>query len=428
MSSSGFNLQNVASTSLFVGDLSPSVNETTLYTIFNTVGPVASIKICRDVQTRNSLGYGYVNYHSLSDAEKAIKELNYSLIEGTPCRIMWSQRDPSIRMKNDSNLYIRNIEKSIETKDLHNAFYKFGTILSCKIATDVNGKSLGYGFVHYANAEAATKAIKEMNGYKLGNKCIEVMLFLNREKKGDGKAKNFTNIYVKDFNPSWTEKELRSVFEKMGTITSLYYSVDHLSRPFACINFESHEAAKKSIDELHGKFCDELISKEVEDNKTESETFAKDVLQIESASTNEISNGNVSSTEAKVSDSKETSSNSASEKKESIYSEKLAENNLASSSSIDDATDEDQTITRNNYESTKNVLQKVRSDKDNKKWFGEQLFPLVFNYQPDLAAKLTGMLLELNDIELKKLIIHDIALREKINEALAVLNDAKNRA
>eukprot|EP00971_Amphidinium_carterae_P162430 3219933-Amphidinium_carterae.1 len=59
--------------------------EAMLYEIFNSVGPVASIRVCRDSVTRRSLGYAYVNFHQVSDAERALDTLNYSSIKGPPC-------------------------------------------------------------------------------------------------------------------------------------------------------------------------------------------------------------------------------------------------------------------------------------------------------------------------------------------------------
>lgn len=61
----------------------PTRSEAVLYEIFNSVGPVGSIRICRDSTTRKSLGYGYVNFHSVSDAERALDTLNYSSIKAS---------------------------------------------------------------------------------------------------------------------------------------------------------------------------------------------------------------------------------------------------------------------------------------------------------------------------------------------------------
>ncbi|KAJ9253269.1 hypothetical protein DTO207G8_4276 [Paecilomyces variotii] len=247
------------SASLYVGELDPSVTEAMLFELFSSIGQVASIRVCRDAVTRRSLGYAYVNYNNTADGERALEDLNYTLIKGRPCRIMWSQRDPALRKTGQGNVFIKNLDAAIDNKALHDTFAAFGNILSCKVAQDEFGNSKGYGFVHYETAEAANNAIKHVNGMLLNEKKVYVGHHIakkDRQSKFEEMKANFTNVYVKNLDPETTDEEFRELFSKYGDITSATVSRDQetgKSRGFGFVNFSTHESAQAAVDELNDK-------------------------------------------------------------------------------------------------------------------------------------------------------------------------------
>eukprot|EP00985_Skeletonema_marinoi_P023757 scaffold15982_cov76-Skeletonema_marinoi.AAC.2 len=65
-----------------------------------------------------------------------------------------------------------------------------------------------------------------------------------------------------------------------------------------------------------------------------------------------------------------------------------------------------------------------RSPEQQKNTIGERLYPLIHTTQPELAGKITGMLLEMDDSESELLYLLESpeALDAKISEALQVLD------
>ncbi|KAK6168153.1 hypothetical protein SNE40_022036 [Patella caerulea] len=247
---------NYPMATLYVGDLHPDVSESMLFSKFSTAGPVASIRVCRDMITRRSLGYAYVNFSQPADAERALDTMNFDTIKGRPIRIMWSQRDPSQRKSGVGNVFIKNLDKSIDNKALYDTFSAFGNILSCKIAADEQG-SKGYGFVHFETEEAAKQAIEKVNGMLLNGKKVYVGKFIPRRERlammGD-KAKKYNNVYIKNFGEEYDDDKLKVEMEKFGKVISAKVMTDNqnLSRGFGFVSFEDPETAEKCVDNIMG--------------------------------------------------------------------------------------------------------------------------------------------------------------------------------
>ncbi|KAM4034024.1 embryonic polyadenylate-binding protein-like [Anomaloglossus baeobatrachus] len=243
--------------SLYVGDLHIDVTEAMLYEKFSPAGPILSIRVCRDVTTRRSLGYAYINFQQPADAERALDTMNFEVIKGRPIRIMWSQRDPGLRKSGIGNVFIKNLDDSIDNKCMYDTFSTFGNILSCKVVCDENG-SRGYGFVHFETQEGANLAIKTMNGMLLNDRKVFVGNFKSRREREleyGTKVLEFTNVYIKNFGDDMDDVRLKEIFSAFGHTLSVKVMMDDCgrSRGFGFVNYGNHEEAQRAVAEMNGK-------------------------------------------------------------------------------------------------------------------------------------------------------------------------------
>ncbi|XP_063072523.1 polyadenylate-binding protein 1-like [Engraulis encrasicolus] len=249
--------QRCPMTTLYVGDLHPDVTEGLLFEKFSNAGAIRSIRVCREKTTRRSFGYAYVNFHQPADAERALDILNFEEIKGRPARVMWSQRDPSLRKSGVGNIFVKNLAKSMDSKALCDTFSAFGNILSCKVVSDENG-SKGYGFVHFETQEAAERAIEKMNGMLLDDCRVFVGPFKSRkdyEIERGAQAKEFTNVYIKNFGEEMDDERLRQIFGKFGPTLSAKVMVDQRGRSkgFGFVDYKHHKDAQRAVDEMNNK-------------------------------------------------------------------------------------------------------------------------------------------------------------------------------
>jgi RNA recognition motif-containing protein len=244
--------------SLYIGDLTENIKENDIYNLFSNHGCISSLKICYDFLTEKSLGYGYINFENLNDAENVLRKLNFysdQTIFLQPLRLMWKNQNSTLIKSGVGNLFVKNIPDLFNSKSLFETFSNFGKVISCKVIFDNKGKSMKYGFVHFQNYNDSKHAIKKLNGLFIQTSKIFVDFFVNQHKRSmiTDKYLKFTNIYIKNLSKDiCNEIYIKKIFEKFGKITSIFipYYKD-TPRGFAFVNFYHYNDAKKAIEVMN---------------------------------------------------------------------------------------------------------------------------------------------------------------------------------
>ncbi|GLT49034.1 hypothetical protein SLA2020_226190 [Shorea laevis] len=179
--------------------------------------------------------------------------LNHMDLKGKPMRIMWSQKDPSLRKSDVANLFVKNLDPSISSAHLHSIFGKFGTVLSCKVAEE-NGKSKGFGFVQFDKEQAAMAAQTTLHDTMLEGKKLYMSKFVKKSERKVAAEVNFTNLYVNNLVDNMTEGILKDIFSNFGEVSSVQIMKDNEgnSRGFGFVCFYSPDDAKNALANMNG--------------------------------------------------------------------------------------------------------------------------------------------------------------------------------
>ncbi|EGV63083.1 hypothetical protein CANTEDRAFT_106956, partial [Yamadazyma tenuis ATCC 10573] len=171
---------------LFVGRLSWNIDDDWLKREFEPSGGVISARVIMERATGKSRGYGYVDFESKADAEKALQDFQGKEIDGRPINLDLSTSKPQTPAKNDrakkfgdvvsapsDTLFIGNLSFNATRDKLFEAFGQYGEVISCRIPTHPDTQQpKGFGYVQYGSIEEAKAALEALNGeYIEGRPC-----------------------------------------------------------------------------------------------------------------------------------------------------------------------------------------------------------------------------------------------------------------
>lgn len=86
-----------------------------------------------------------------------------------------------------NRLYVGNLAFSTTEEALKDAFAEFGEVVEAKLMIErETGRSRGFAFVELTSAEAAAKAIEQMNGAVIDGRSLRVNEAEDRPDRGRG--------------------------------------------------------------------------------------------------------------------------------------------------------------------------------------------------------------------------------------------------
>ncbi|KAL2514303.1 Polyadenylate-binding protein 7 [Forsythia ovata] len=419
-------------TNLYVKNLDPDVTEELLMEKFSEYGKIISLAILKD-DNGAPRGFGFVNFENSDNAKRALEAFHGTQLGSKVLYVARAQkkaeREEILRRQFEekrrekilkyqaSNVYVKNIDDDVTDDELRDHFSQCGTITSAKLMRDDKGMSKGFGFVCFATPEEAIKAVNTFHGFMLHRKPLYAAIAQRKEERQAqlqlqyahhiaglvGHSAVIPGGYPTLYYPS------PGVVSQVPARPGLMYQPLGMRPGWRANGFAdpSRPAFQPSPvplipnnprpnRQIRGRMNGHVLPQgggptypSHLQQPTQSKVFSKDSSKHQHAGhVKYVPNGH----------SREMSKGSP----VPIADGSGAEGSEMLSSQLAAAPPEQQ-----------------------KQMLGERLYPLVSQHKPDLAAKITGMLLEMDNSELLLLLESPESLAAKVEEAVQVLELSK---
>jgi polyadenylate-binding protein len=433
-------------TNVYVKNFGDELNDETLFEMFKPFGEITSHRVMtKDTKSR---GFGFVAFESADAAEEAVKALNGKKLGEE--KILYvgraqkkNERQMELKRKFEQikiermsryqgvNLYVKNLDDSIDDERLRKEFTPFGTITSAKVMME-DGRSKGFGFVCFSAAEEATKAVTEMNGRIVGSKPLYVAL---AQKKEDRKAhlasqymQRMTNMRMQQMGQIFQPGSAGGYFVPTipqpqrfygPAVTQLRTTPRWASQPqvrqqTAAAAYPNMAAVNANTQYRPGGASVAARGQQVQANAQNPSAAAAALRNSARPITGQQAAGQIQQGRAM----------------NAPVAQRGAPTNYKYTTNMRNApqvqmpvqpTAQQAVVVKGQEPLTASMLAAAQPA-EQKQMLGERLFPLIEQMYPAMAGKITGMLLEIDNSELLHMLEHNESLKSKVEEAVAVLH------
>lgn len=393
-------------TNVYVKNIGSMLDED-LRDLFSKYGKINSCVVMKHPDG-TSKGFGFVSFEDPKSADRAVSELHEFNVNGQSLYVNRAQKKSERQMElkkryeqmkmerfnryQGVNLYVKNLDDSIDDDRLRKEFEAFGNITSVKVMVNEEKRSKGFGFVCFSAPDEATKAVTEMNGRIVGTKPLYVALAQRKEDRKAFLATQYIQRARMQQTVTFPASTPTFLLSTMPQGPRFYNHINHIR---AAPRWPTAAPVRPN-----GSYL-----------QLGNTTTAYRVSSRPSIPNNSIRNSIVA---RPITGGQPLHHHS---RPNSKYTANTPNNNnnviRPLSLSLGNGGD--------NLPINQQSATVVMQSPDQKQILGERLYPVVEKMYPDMAGKITGMLLEIDNHELMRMIENQDSLRAKVEEAIAVL-------
>jgi polyadenylate-binding protein len=422
---------------VFVKNFGDALDDEKLKELFEACGEITSAVVMKG-DDGNCRGFGFVAFETHESAEIAVEKYNTKEIDGRKIVVCRAQKKQERAMElkakfeqqkmeritryQGGNLYIKNLEDTIDDDRLKTEFSAFGNITSAKVMVDERGTSKGFGFVCFSSPDEATKAVTEMNGRILVTKPLYVALAQRKDERRAQLASQFmqrvAGFRTQTAAPMYPTAPYAYMAVPQGPRGPFIpqQPMNAMTRP----KWQQYPAANR---QMGGG----MMQRDMGMRSSNPMTTRPPRSQAPMPNRNVPQQGmgaphpqaqQIMRTQGPTPQRNQGGANY----KLNANTRNMGQYQQPAAMVPQQAVPEQAGLVMQGQETLTSSVLATATASDQKQMIGERLFPLVQEYQPHLAGKITGMLLEIDNSELLHMLESRELLKEKVLEAVQVLN------
>ncbi|XP_071144528.1 polyadenylate-binding protein 1-like isoform X3 [Mytilus edulis] len=389
------------------------------------------MKKLNNVEAVKDLNGSNINERTLFSGRTQTKSRKQAELKETFERI----RMERINRYQGVNLYVKNLDDNIDDERLRKEFSQFGTITSAKVMSE-GGRSKGFGFVCFSSSKEANNAIIQMNGKIVVTKHLYVSV---AQRKEDRKAHLASQYMQRIASIRIQGQPAAGMMSQMFPSAEPGYFIPTMTQGqnnfFAPTQVPHMRASPRWPTQLRQPTPASGFQNMPGQQFRPGNPAAAGVRQPGQGNirggmnarpiTGQSGTGQLPCMSQSVPGRGQVAPPVGVLNHASRYSATQMKNppkaGRQQNMIMPQPPAQGEVIQVQGQEPLNSTMLADAPKQEQKQILGERLFPLIQRMYPDLAEKITGMLLEINNSELLNMLESKESLETKVNEAVAVL-------